>query len=884
MSTNRNSFSNSNNCFNKESLQYKVTSASKAEPIFPDMRCFSSSGFTSFLISTKFWKYSLSKVTVYKLLEFIERCRKYAQEQVNLQRDGFIRLGIIADWKKPYLTMNFKYEADVVRALGKIIKNGHLVHGRKPVHWCTSCASALAEAEVEYKDKESFAIDVKFRISDNKQLNSKLGIELKNLNSAFIPIWTTTPWTLPANQAVAINPKFVYSIVEAYDECFIIAKDLLNEVLTKYKIDNYSIRTELEGKSLEGLILNHPFLDKKVPVILGDHVTSDAGTGAVHTAPGHGQEDYAVGIKNNLPIENPVDSHGCFFDNVPIFAKEFAFKANEHVIDVLKQNNNLINVDIISHSYPHCWRHKTPLIFRATNQWFISMDKNGLRKKALFAIENVEWLPTWGKNRIKSMIEQRPDWCISRQRTWGTPLPLFLHKETGKIHPKTEELIEKIANLIEKQGIVGWTKLDKENLLSKEDAKNYEKIQDTLDVWFDSGVTHACVLNARDDLSFPTDLYLEGSDQHRGWFQSSLITSLAMYGDAPFKTVLTHGHVLDKNGYKMSKSQGNVISPEKIANSMGADILRLWVASVDYASDINCSDESLKHTSDAYRRLRNTVRFFLSNLYDFDFEKNAIAFSKMIALDRWAVNHAKSLQIELKAAYEKYQFSVIYQKLHNFCNVSMGSFYLDIIKDRLYTCKKNSHARRSSQTALYHILQAFVCWIAPVLSFTAEEIWQCMHKSNDSVFLSGWYDDIEQFVNGNTFDKEYWQNLVEIRNEVNKELEKHRISGKIGSALEAEVTLYCNDSLLKQLLLLENELRFVLITSAAKAVSDKELKDDAVKTNIDGLQISVKALTYKKCIRCWHRREDVGKNEKYPDICSRCVENIDNSGENRLYA
>jgi isoleucyl-tRNA synthetase len=810
--------------------------------------------------------------------EFLAACRKYATEQVNLQREGFKRLGVIGDWEQPYLTMDFKYEADVIRALAKIIKNGHLVRGSKPVHWCAACGSALAEAEVEYKDKSSPAIDVRFKVCDKKEFLAHCYLDLEIVQDIVVPIWTTTPWTLPANQAVALNPKFTYVLIKTEQEYLLIAKDLLTQVTERYGIKNYSIAAEILGKELEDLLLQHPFLERKVPIILGEHVTIETGTGAVHTAPGHGQEDYVVAARYNLPIENPVGSNGCFLPNTKFFAGEHVFKANDHVIEVLKEYGNLIYAETVTHSYPHCWRHKTPLIFRATPQWFISMDKNNLRTHALTEIKKTNWIPSWGQERIAKMVEQRPDWCISRQRVWGTPIPLFVHKETGELHPDTLALMEKTAQEIEQYGIEAWF---------KSQESNYEKITDTLDVWFDAGVTHTCVLAQREELQIPADLYLEAHDQYRGWYQSSLLTSVAMYDHASFKKVLVHGHILDAKGRKMSKSLGNIIDPEKIINKQGADILRLWAASVDYVNDTAYSDESLTRITDAYRRIRNTARFLLSNLHDFDFSKDAVAPENMLALDLWAVDSARLLQQEICAAYDKYQFHTVYKKIHNFCAIEMGSFYLDIIKDRQYTTQTNSLPRRSAQTAMYYILQALVRWIAPILSFTAEEIWQHMaDKNTESVFMTIWYEDLPMLSETETMNQNYWHDLMLIRDEVNKELEKQRNAGKIGSALGADVILYCEVRATGQspLHLLGDELRFVFITASAKILPISEKDKDAIKTELGGLWVKVIPSPHHKCIRCWHHCEDVGKNPGHPEICSRCVVNVTGAGEERLYA
>ncbi|MEO5574193.1 MAG: isoleucine--tRNA ligase, partial [Gammaproteobacteria bacterium] len=665
---------------------------------------------------------------------FRTACRTYALEQMHKQRDDFKRLGITGDWEHPYLTMDFKFEADILRALGRVIEKGHLHKGFKPVHWCTDCGSALAEAEVEYEDKSSPAIDVGFTVIEEADFLARCkllpGIEGAGEGVINVVIWTTTPWTLPANQAVALNPDFEYVLAqyttESRTERLLLAEDLWDSATKRYG-GEYTALATCRGAYLEGVKLQHPFYHREVPIILGTHVTTEAGTGAVHTAPGHGQDDYVVGMRYGLPVENPVGGDGKFLPATELFAGEHVFKANQHVIEVLKQNGRLIHAETIQHSYPHCWRHKTPIIFRATPQWFISMDQQGLRDAALAAIKQTEWIPDWGQARIEGMVLGRPDWCISRQRTWGVPIALFVHKETGAPHPDTQDLIEQVARRVEECGIDAWLELDASELQIS-DAAHYEKATDTLDVWFDSGVTHFCVLEQREGLHSPelkagqADLYVEGSDQHRGWFQSSLLTSVAMRGTAPYKSVLTHGFTVDAKGQKMSKSKGNVVAPQKVINSLGADILRLWVASTDYRGEMNVSDEILKRIADSYRRLRNTMRFMLANLNDFNPVNDSIETAEMLLLDRWLVETAKGLNNKIAGEmYPSYEFNKIYQDVHNFCVLDLGGFYLDIVKDRQYTMPKSSLARRSCQTAIYHVLQAMVRWLAPILSFTAEE-------------------------------------------------------------------------------------------------------------------------------------------------------------------
>ena len=829
--------------------------------------------------------------------EFRQACRKYAAKQVDGQREDFKRLGVISDWDNPYLTMDYKFEANIVRALGKIIDNGHLHKGSKPVHWCASCGSALAEAEVEYEDKESPAIDVRFAILDFEALKTRLAhIDHTHLtDKVSAVIWTTTPWTLPANQAVAVNPGFEYSIIRCDgagghgEECLILASELVEACMKRYDVTNFRVVGTCAGEDLENLKLHHPFYDREVPFILADHVTLEAGTGCVHTAPGHGQDDFIVGKKYNLKVDNPVGPNGVFVEGTPLFAGKHVFKANDDVLDVLRSKQALVHAEKLLHSYPHCWRHKTPIIFRATPQWFISMDQKKLRADSLEQIKETNWLPEWGKARIEGMMDGRPDWCISRQRTWGVPIALFVHKQTEKIHPNTVELIEQVAQRVEKNGGDAWYELDIKELLG-DDADDYYQVQDILDVWFDSGVTHFVVLNQREEYQdYPVaDLYLEGSDQHRGWFNSSMVTSVAMNGKAPYKTALTHGFVVDAKGAKMSKSKGNVVAPQKVMNQYGADILRLWVSATDYRGEIKVSDEILKRTADAYRRIRNTSRYLLANLNDFDPDIHRVSVDKMVSLDRWAVSRAFELQKEIIDAYDKYEFHKIYQKIHNFCAVDMGSFYLDVIKDRVYTMPADSQARRSAQTAAFHIIEAMVRWFAPIMSFTAEELWSYVPgQRSESIFYTEWYDfpEIEKDPDG--LDLSYWQQVIEVRDAVNKELERLRGAGEIGANLQAEVQLHCGREIYDGLKQLGNELRFVLITSSAELFIVEEPPKAAQHVTLssnDEIWIVVGASEHTKCERCWHFRKDVGVDSVHPTLCGRCVENISGDGESRYFA
>ena len=817
--------------------------------------------------------------------EFRVACREYANSFIDIQRQEFKRLGIIADWENPYLTMNFTYEANIIRSLAKIIDKKHLQKGHKPVHWCLDCASALAEAEVEYADKTSPSIDVRFFVCDETDVIKRFAIEKAGAGRIAVIIWTTTPWTLPANQAVAINASLDYVLVELNDEeQIIVANDLLESLLTRYDVKSHRVLAKMAGEKLVGMQLTHPFYERNVPVIASEHVTVESGTGAVHTAPAHGEEDYAVARQYDLPLDNPVGDDGCYISTTPMFAGMHVSKVNDQVIETLKSAGTLLKLGKITHSYPHCWRHKTPLIFRATPQWFISMDAHALREHALHAIHNVQWIPDWGQSRIESMIKNRPDWCISRQRAWGVPLALFIHKETGELHPKSLSLMEEVAKRVEKQGIEAWYALDTKELLGEE-ATHYSKTNDVLDVWFDSGVTHECVLRVRPELHFPADIVLEGSDQHRGWFQSSLLTSVAINEAASYKSVLTHGFVVDGQGRKMSKSLGNVIAPEEVIKTLGADILRLWVASIDYRYEISASKEILSRTSEAYRRIRNTARFLLANLNGFDPAKHLVAPDEMLILDRWAVDKAYRTQQDIIDAYHTYQFHIVVQKLHQFCLSDLGAFYLDIIKDRQYTMGADSRGRRSAQTALYHIAHAFVRWMTPIMSFTAEEIWQYLPgKEADSVMLATWYEALAPLSDDEIMNDAYWEKIRAVRDAVNKEIENQRNAGKIGSALEAKVTLYCGPQLLKQLTYLGDELRFVLITSAAEVIPEHNGPVDTMVTEVPGLSLVVEPIQHEKCVRCWHRRSDVNEYEAYPGLCGRCVENVALNGEIRKYA
>ena len=814
--------------------------------------------------------------------EFRQKCREHATRYVDAQRADFRRMGVIGDWDEPYLTMNFQQEADIVRTLGRIIANGHLHKGTKPVHWCLDCGSALAEAEVEYQDKRSSAIDVAFVAVDP-------GAFARACDSAWsgeiaIPIWTTTPWTLPANMAVCLSPTLEYVLIEGEGRALLVASELAESVATRLQLDGVKVLGRCRGEALEHQALRHCYQDREVPVILGDHVTTEAGTGAVHTAPAHGQEDFAVGQRYGLEVYNPVGGNGVYLPETEHFAGQHVLKVDEAMLALLREHGTLLHSEAYDHSYPHCWRHKTPVIFRATPQWFIAMQQNGLLDAAKAAVEQVSWVPDWGKARIDGMLAQRPDWCISRQRAWGTPIPLFLHRETGELHPQTAELIEAVAQRMESGGIDAWFDLEPAELLG-DAAADYEKVTDTLDVWFDSGVTHACVLRRREELRAPADLYLEGSDQHRGWFQSSLLTGLAAYGEAPYRQVLTHGFTVDAQGRKMSKSLGNVIAPKEVMNDLGADVLRLWVAATDYRGELTVSKEIFKRTADAYRRIRNTARFLLANLHGFEPARDLQPFDRLLPLDRWVIDRAARLQDELAAAYEGYHFHQVYQKLHNFCATDLGGFYLDVIKDRQYTTQADSLARRSAQTALYHIAEALVRWMAPVLSFTAEEIWENLPGERDeSVLLCEWYTGLQRLPADEPMGRNFWDSVMAARAAVNREIEVQRGAGAVRGSLDTAVTLYADAGLAATLAALGDELRFVLITSAATVRPLAEAPDGTAGTELAGLRLQVVPSEAPKCERCWHRREDVGSHAGHPGLCGRCVENVEGAGEQRFYA
>ncbi|HSJ97892.1 MAG TPA: isoleucine--tRNA ligase, partial [Myxococcota bacterium] len=809
-------------------------------------------------------------------------CRAYAAEQIERQKADFERLGVLGDWERPYKTMDFATEAAEIRALGTIRRNGLLYRGLKPVNWCIDCASALAEAEVEYEDKTSPAIDVGFEVVDSEHLAEAFGVGLP-ARPQYAVIWTTTPWTLPGNQAVAVGADIEYALVATPRGNLVVAESLREAALARYRLEGRALG-RAAGSALEGIRLRHPFEERVVPVVIAEHVTLEAGTGLVHTAPAHGVEDFAVGTRYRLPLDQPVDDEGRFKAAVPHFAGLGVRAADKPILELLEKNGALLCQEPFRHSYPHCWRHKTPIIFRATTQWFIGMDRpcdvgkpgtegRTLRELARHAINNTRFYPEWGRSRITAMIDKRPDWTLSRQRNWGVPLPFFLDRETEELHPDTDRLLELAAAKVEAGGIEAWFAAGCEDF--GVDPARYRKLSDTVDVWFDSGTTHFTVLRGLDGQKWPADLYLEGSDQHRGWFQSSLLTGCAMDARAPYNSLLTHGFCVDGQGRKMSKSLGNVVAPQKVSDSLGAEILRLWVASSDYSGELFISDEILKRVVEGYRRIRNTLRFLLANTADFDPAKDALPLERWLEVDRYALAMTREMSEACIAGYKRFEFHQVAQRLQHFCSEDLGGFWLDILKDRLYTAPAGSPARRSAQSALHHVTQALLRLMAPILSFTAEEAWEVLHPGADeSIFFHTWKDVLPAQEDEPALLAR-WSRIREIRALVTRRLEESRAAGAIGSSLQAEVALAAHGEDLELLRSLGDDLKFVLITSAAEVRAAPAPGEPAVE---------VAASAHRKCERCWHWRADVGADRRHETVCGRCVSNLEGPGEARAHA
>ncbi len=809
-------------------------------------------------------------------VEIRKFCRQYAQKYVDIQREEFKRLGVFGEWERPYLTMNYPYESTIVREFGKFALNGSVYQSKKPVYWCTSCKTALAEAEVEYEQHTSTSIFVKFpMVSDLSELFPSL-----RGKKTYVVIWTTTPWTIPANLAVALHPDLEYVAADiGNNEVMILAEGLFHICMDSFGIESYEILERFKASAIEHKKTRHPLYDRESLIVLAPYVTLEAGTGCVHTAPGHGREDYETGIKYNLDVYSPVDDAGCFTDDVEFFNGMEVFSANKVINEKLHDMGLLVKEEKITHEYPHCWRCKKPVIFRSTEQWFISMENNDLRKKALDAIKKVRWIPSWGEDRISLMIANRPDWCISRQRTWGVPITMLFCADCEE-PVISEEIIDHVAGLVENHGADIWFSEPVENLVPsgtccpKCKGSNFRKETDILDVWFDSGVSYAAVMESRDYLSSPSDLYLEGSDQHRGWFHSSLLCSTGTRGEAPYKSVLTHGFVVDGKGKAMHKSAGNVIAPETLIKKYGAEILRLWVAGEDYRDNIRLSNEILERLTEAYRRIRNTCRYLLGNLDGFDPENDSVPYEQMYELDRWALHRLQEINARIQNAYEEFEFHVIYHTLHNFCVIDLSSFYLDIIKDRLYASSMNSIARRSAQTAMYEILSVLVRLMSPILSFTSDEIWQHMKKKDETDFSSVHTELFipvkEEFRDNNLAER--WNRIIRIRKEVTKALEIARKDKLIGHSLDASVTLGLPKDLETVFNPEKDDLRSLFIVSSVKTVSPDTLENCFISEEIDGLRIDVTPSADPKCERCWVHDSSVGKNTNHPTICERCLD------------
>ncbi len=812
-------------------------------------------------------------------VEFRKACENFALKYLDVQREAFKRLGVRGDWENPYITLTPEFEAKQIEIFGEMAKKGYIYKGLRPVYWCPDCETALAEAEIEYAEDSTLSIYVKFPVMDDK---GKLKGVVGDLSKAYFVIWTTTTWTLPGNMAICLNADFEYSVVKVQDEYYVIASELVENVMKVGQVENYQVVASFKGEELEGIDCKHPFMDRKSVIILGDHVTLEAGTGCVHTAPGHGAEDFEVCQKYKIPVIVPVDDSGYMTKEAGKFSGLFYEKANEPIIEELKAGGYLFASEKIVHQYPHCWRCKEPIIFRATEQWFASIE--GFRKEAIEAIKDVRWIPAWGQERITSMVRERGDWCISRQRIWGVPIPIFYCKDCGK-ELINDDTINAVKELFRERGSNAWYELEADQILPGHvkcecGGRNFEKEKDIMDVWFDSGSSHAAVLETREELRWPADMYLEGSDQHRGWFQSSLLTSVATRGTAPYRNVLTHGYVVDGEGRKMSKSLGNGIDPEEIINEYGADILRLWVASSDYTTDIRISRDILKQLSEVYRKIRNTCRFILGNIYDFDPNKDAVPYEEMEELDRWALMKLNGLIRKVNDAYKEYEFHIMFHAIHNFCVVDMSNFYLDVIKDRLYTSKADSRERRAAQTVMFEILEALVRMLVPVLAFTTEEIWQFMpHRDSDiveSVQLNHWPQINEKYDNPELEKK--WNRILDIREDVSKALEIARTKKVIGHSLNAKVTIYADDKNYDFIKEIGDEFLTIFIVSGFELQRMEDAPEDALAgETVQGIKVMISRAEGEKCERCWMYSTTVGTNEKHPKLCERCVSVIENA-------
>ncbi|CAL4042271.1 Isoleucine--tRNA ligase [Buchnera aphidicola (Phyllaphis fagi)] len=815
--------------------------------------------------------------------KFRNLCRNYAIKQVEKQKKDFIRLGIFGDWNNSELTMNPHAEANVIKNLSKIIKNKYLYKGFKPVHWCLNCQSALAEAEVEYYDKTSTSIIIMFQLVKQNILQ-KMFLPHK-IPNIYILVWTTTPWTIPANRAIAVHPEFKYQLIQFQKHYVIIAKKLVQKIMDQLNIKTWIVINTIFGKNLEFIKFIHPFLNFQAPIILSHHVNLESGTGAVHIAPDYGQDDYIVSKKYKINITNIINANGNYIDNIhPDINGKNIFKSNNIIINLIKNQKLLLHKNQLIHSYPHCWRHKTPIIFRTTSQWFINIEKSQLKKKSIDAINTVKWIPKWGHNLMNNMLINRPDWCISRQRTWGIPITVFTHKKTGILHPDTDKIIKKILKMIHLKGSEIWWDIKKEDII-KNNYQEYDKSNDVLDVWFESGCTHTLKIYNLKQQKNIINMYLEGSDQYRGWFMSSLIISQAINQSIPYQEVLTHGFAIDKTGQKMSKSIGNIITPDEIIQSFGADILRLWVASTNYTNDIIISKNTLYQISDNYRKIRNTSRFLLANIYDFQPKIHKINFSDMIILDQWIIGHTKLIQEEIIKLYNNYKFHEVVQKIVKFCSIELGSFYLDIIKDRQYTSKKNSLLRRSCQTAMYYIIQSMVRWITPILSFTADEIWNYLPETNNKfIFTEEWFNLSFFSSDHKIIDNEKWLKLFIIKSEVNKIIEKKRKNQTIKNSLETSIILYVNNELYNILKILKNELKFMFLVSKVTLKHYAHISPNLdCNNNIKHFKIKIKKYLGIKCPRCWNYFNKIKIYNKDKNICNRCNQNIYGDGEKRKF-